>query len=63
MRRSLLLAATLLAWSAPAAASPLLPWGAAAGDGVLALTPFLFVDQSPGFYPYLYAQYGFSDTF
>lgn len=59
----LLLASILLCSALPAAASPLNPWGATVGEGVVALTPFLYVDQTPAAYPYLYAQYGFSDSF
>lgn len=58
-----LLASILLCSALPAAASPLNPWGATVGKGVVALTPFLYVDQTPAAYPYLYAQYGVSDSF
>lgn len=50
-----------LALSAPAAASPINPWGVEVGKGVFAVTPFLFADQNPGAHPYLYGQYGVSD--
>lgn len=64
MRRTLPFAALLaLAWSAPAAASPLNPWGVHVGKGVFALTPFVYVDQTPGVYPLVYGQYGLSDQF
>ncbi|MFN7146154.1 MAG: hypothetical protein ACK4YP_20450 [Myxococcota bacterium] len=56
-------ALALLAWSAPAAAGPLNPWGAHVGKGVVALTPFVYVDQTPGVYPLLYGQYGVTDGF
>jgi hypothetical protein len=41
-----------------ASASPLNPWGAHVGEGALGITPFLFVDQGPAFYPLIYGQYG-----
>lgn len=65
MHRSLPLATLLLAvvGSTPAAASPLDPWGAHVGKGVFAVTPFVYVDQTPGVYPYLYLQYGVTDRF
>lgn len=64
LRRSALAALSFgLAWSTPAAASPLDPWGAHVGKGVVAVTPFLYVDQTPGLYPLLYAQYGVTDRF
>lgn len=70
MSRTPLLATPLLATSlllaiAPQAAfaSPVNPWGATVGKGVVALTPFLYVDQTPAVYPYLYVQYGFTDSF
>ena len=67
MSRSPLLVSTavlvLAAASGSAQASPLNPWGATVGKGVFALTPFLYVDQTPAAYPYLYVQYGFSDQF
>jgi hypothetical protein len=43
-----------------ARAAPLNPWGAHVGEGVFALTPFLYVDQTPRFYPLVYGQYGVS---
>jgi hypothetical protein len=52
-----------VAWSAPAMAGPLDPWGAHVGKGVFALTPFIFADQTPGVYPLLYGQYGVTDQF
>jgi hypothetical protein len=58
-----LLASILLCSALPAAASPITPWGPTVGKGVVALTPFLFVDQTPAAYPLLYAQYGVSDSF
>jgi hypothetical protein len=57
------LASSLLLLSLPAAASPLNPWGATVGEGVVGITPFLYVDQTPAAYPLLYAQYGVSDSF
>ncbi len=63
MRSSILAALAALAWSAPAAASPLNPWGAHVGKGVFALTPFVYVDQTPGVYPLIYGQYGVTDQF
>lgn len=57
--KRLLSALALFAVASPAAASPLNPWGAYVGDGVTAVTPFLYVDQSPRFYPYVYGQHGF----
>lgn len=64
-RSSLLAPVLLLSVLAPTAAlaSPVNPWGATVGKGVVALTPFLYVDQTPAAYPYLYAQYGFTDSF
>ncbi len=62
MSRRLACAALLLA-ATPAAASPLNPWGVHVGKGVVALTPFLYVDQTPGVYPLLYGQYGITDSF
>ena len=56
-------AALVLVASAPASAAPLNPWGVHVGKGVFALTPFLYVDQTPGLYPYVYGQYGISDKF
>jgi len=61
MRRLLLVTGLLL--SSTAAAAPLNPWGAEVGQGVFAVTPFLYVDQTPGFYPLVYGQYGFTDSF
>jgi hypothetical protein len=63
MRRALLLTALSLAVATPAVAAPLNPWGVHVGRKVFALTPFLYVDQSPGLYPLLYGQYGFTDNF
>jgi hypothetical protein len=66
MHRSPLLSSTLLLLAlgpSAAQASPVNPWGATVGKGVVALTPFLYVDQTPAAYPYLYAQYGFTDSF
>lgn len=53
----------LLALATPAFAAPLNPWGAHVGEGVLAVTPFLYVDQTPTFYPLVYGQYGFTGSF
>ena len=63
MNRLLPLAAlfVLIGHVAPAAAGPLNPWGAAIGDGVVGVNPFLYVYQDPGVLPILYGQYGFSD--
>lgn len=66
MPRSPLLSSTLLLLAlgpSAAQASPVNPWGATVGKGVVTLTPFLYVDQTPAAYPYLYAQYGFTDSF
>lgn len=62
MFRPLFAAAALLAWSAPALAAPLTPWGVHVGKGVVALTPYVFFDQTPGVYPYVYGQYGLTDN-
>lgn len=56
-------ALTIAAYPLQAAASPINPWGVEVGEGVFALTPFLFVDQGVGLYPYLYGQYGVTDRF
>jgi hypothetical protein len=45
----------------PAQAAPVNPWTGSVGEGVFALTPFLYVDQTPLFYPLVYGQYGFTD--
>jgi|GEM_PF-3126117 len=66
LRRRALAAAPLLGLvlgAAPAHAAPLNPWGAPVGRGVVALTPFLFVDQQPLFSPLLYVQVGATDRF
>lgn len=47
----------------PAQAAPVNPWTGPVGEGVFALTPFLYVDQTPLFYPLVYGQYGFTDSF
>jgi len=61
---SMFAAATLaLLASTPAQAAPLNPWGVHVGEGVFALTPFLYVDQAPTLYPYVYGQYGFTSKF
>ncbi|MDP2306743.1 MAG: hypothetical protein Q8P18_12030 [Pseudomonadota bacterium] len=52
-----------LSWSAPAVAGPLNPWGAHVGKGVVAVTPFVYVDQTPGVYPLIYGQYGVTERF
>lgn len=61
--KPLLLAAAALAVALPAQASPLNPWGAHVGRKTFALTPFVYVDQTPGIYPLIYGQYGFTDNF
>lgn len=54
----------LLVAAAPVAqAGSLNLWGPHTGDGVLAVTPMLFVDATPAVYPYLYLQQGFSPRF
>jgi hypothetical protein len=54
-------AAALLAVATPAAAGPLDPWGAHVGDGVFALTPFLYAYQGTELDPIVYGQYGVTD--
>ena len=61
MLRRLPIAALLLTVSAPAFAAPLNPWGVHVGKGVFAVTPFVYVDQTPGVYPLVYGQYGVSE--
>lgn len=46
---------------ASALAAPVNPWTSPVGQGVVALTPFLYLDSTPAAYPLLYAQYGFTD--
>src|SRR5437868_4857124 len=49
--------------SAPAHAGPINPWGPEVGEGVFALTPFLFAGSGPFDEPILYGQYGVTDRF
>jgi hypothetical protein len=52
----------LASFSGAAQAGPLNPWGAAIGEGVVGVNPFLYVYSGPGVLPILYGQYGFSDS-
>ncbi len=54
--------ALAVGWPTLAAAAPLNPWGVHVGKGVLAVTPFVYVDSGPGVNPLVYGQYGVTES-